>query len=106
MQFVLHHKLAPPDWLKRLDEVCPRFLITAGSEDCPLDQTIETRAIFSRYVMDTELAVAPGVAHGEVIYRFAVKEGGVREDWDAIVAFLPKSLGVRSKANQVGAPED
>ena len=84
--------LAPSDWLKGLDNVYSRFLITAGEEECPLDQTIETRTILSRYVRDTELVIEPGLAHGEVIYRFATNEGGVGTDWDAIVAFLSKSV--------------
>lgn len=93
---------------RRLGKVYSRFLtgITAGSEERPLDQTIETRAVLSRYVRDTELVVAPGVAHGEVIYTFAVKEGGVGEDWDAVVAFLLKSLAGGSQANRVAASED
>jgi acetyl esterase/lipase len=89
--------LAPPGWLKGLDNIYSRFLITAGDEECPLDQTIETRTILSRYVRDTELVIQPGSAHGEVIYRFAVNQGGVGKDWDAIVAFLSKSLAGGSK---------
>lgn len=97
MQHYSEPTLAPPDWLKGLDKVYSRFLLTAGSEECPLDQTIETRDVLSRYVRDTELVIAPGLAHGEVIYRFATNEGGVGEDWDAIVAFLSKSFAVEVK---------
>ena len=89
---------APPGWLKGLDNVYPRFLITAGEEECPLDQTIETKAILSRYVRDTELVIEPGLAHGEVIIRFATNEGEVGGDWDAIVAFLIKSLASGTKS--------
>lgn len=89
--------LAPPGWLKGLEKVYSRFLITAGSEECPLDQTIETRDVLSRYVRETDLVIAPGLAHGETIIRFATNEGGVGEDWDAIVAFLSKSFAVEVK---------
>jgi len=84
--------LAPAGWLKRLNKVYSRFCITAGDEECPLDQTKETRDILSRYVSDTELVIEQ-----EVIYRFSTKEGGVGKDWDAIIAFSSKALGGASK---------
>jgi acetyl esterase/lipase len=89
--------LAPAGWLKGLDKVYSRFCIIAGDEECPIDQTKETRDILSRYVSDTELVIEEGSAHGEVIYRFATKEGGVGKDWDAIIAFSSMSLAGASK---------
>ena len=93
LQYYSEPTLAPPGWLKGLDKLYPRFLITAGEEECPLDQIIQTESVLSSYVPDTELVIEPGLAHVEVIYRFATNEGGVGGDWDAIVAFLSKSLG-------------
>lgn len=89
--------LAPAGWLKGLDNVYSRICITAGDEECPLDQTKETNDILSSYVRDTKLVVEQGSAHGEVIYRFATKEGGVGKAWDAIIAFSSKSLAGGSK---------
>lgn len=89
--------LAPAGWLKGLDNVYSRFCIVVGEEECPFDQVKETRDILSRYVPDTELVIEPGSAHGEVIYRFATKEGGVGKDWDAIIAFSSKALAGASK---------
>lgn len=89
--------LAPAGWLKGLDTVYSRFCITAGDEECPIDQTKETRDILSRYVSDTDLVIEQGSAHGEVIIKFGTKEGGVGKDWDAIIAFLLKSLAGTSK---------
>jgi acetyl esterase/lipase len=89
--------LAPAGWLKGLDNVYSRFCIVVGEEECPLDQVKETSDILSRYVPDTELVIEPGSAHGEVIYRFATKEGGVGKDWDAIIAFSSKALAGASK---------
>jgi acetyl esterase/lipase len=83
---------APADWLKGMDNVYPRILLTAGEEECPVDQAIQTKTILSRYVRDTELVIEPGSVHGEVLIRFATNEGGVGGDWDTIVAFLSKSL--------------
>ena len=88
---------APAGWLKGLDKVYSRFCITVGDEECPFDQTKETRDVLSRYVSDTELVIEPGALHVEVIFKFASKEGGAGKDWDAIVAFSSKSLAGASK---------
>ena len=92
--------LAPAGWLKGLDKVYSRFCITLGDDECPFDQIKETGDVLSRYVQDTELVIEPGSAHGEVIYRFATKEGGVGKDWDAIIAFPTKSLAGGSNSSK------
>ncbi len=78
--------LAPAGWLKGLDKVYSRFCITAGDEECPIDQTNETREFLSRYVSDTELVIElcarggdPGLGRLGCDHRVLVQVTGGRK---------------------------
>jgi len=88
--------LAPATWWNGLDGVCARILITAGENECLLDDALKMGTVISRHVQDTTTVAEPGAVHEEVIVKFAAGEGGTGKDYDTIVAFLFRSFGVGS----------
>jgi len=83
---------APASWWKGLDSVYARVLITAGENECPFDNVIETSTMISQNVRDTVTIVEPGGVHEEVIVKFATGNGGSGKDYDGIVGFLSRSF--------------
>ncbi|KAH8977128.1 alpha/beta-hydrolase [Lactarius akahatsu] len=83
---------APADWWSGLDAVYPRILITAGEHEGLFDQIIDVSRVIEQHVKDTTTVVEPGGLHEDMIFKFAVGQGGNGQDYDAIVAFLTRSF--------------
>ena len=83
---------APASWWSGLDRVYPRILITTGEHEGLFDQIIEVSSVIGQHVKDTTTVVEPGGIHEDMIFKFAVGEGGNGKDYDATVAFLARSF--------------
>ena len=83
---------APASWWKGLDGVYSRVLVTAGENECLLDQIVETGTMISHHVKDAVTMVEPGAVHEEMIIKFTTSEGGSGKEYNAMVGFLSRAF--------------